>query len=290
MKRKQMTSGSGKQQLNSKDFKRLSRLIFETSGINLGPVKKTMVESRLQKRMRALSLETHREYCDYLFSKDGLRDELQEMIDVITTNKTDFFREAHHFDFLWASGLPQLSSLAPKIRIWSAGCSTGEEPYSIAMLLEEYKLNVAPVDYSILATDISTKVLRHACQGIYDRGRISDLMTGYRLKYFNKSRDPQKQIVRVAPEVRSMVSYGYFNLIYDDMAELGRFEVIFCRNVIIYFDAATKMELLLRLRERLVPGGYLFLGHSESLHGMELGLEQVGLTIYRKPLATEFCL
>jgi chemotaxis protein methyltransferase CheR len=274
------------QHLTNRDFQRLRRLIFESSGINLGQVKKTMVESRLQKRMRALAIGSHREYCDYLFSEAGLRDELQEMIDVITTNKTDFFREPHHFDFLFNRGLEEL--IDPErygqevIRIWSAGCSSGKEPYTLAMVLQEYGEQAAPVIHEILATDISVNVLRKACLGIYPHDRISDIPLAYKLKYFHKNRDPHKKTIRVAPEIRSRVTFRHFNLIHDDMTALGLFHIIFCRNVIIYFDNATKKALLHRLQERLIPGGFLFLGHAETINGMDLCMEQVGSTIYRK--------
>jgi chemotaxis protein methyltransferase CheR len=281
-----MTGKPKELQLTVKEFKKIARLVFESSGINLGPIKKVMVESRLQKRMRALGFSVHSDYCDYLFSEEGLRDELQPMLDVITTNKTDFFREPHHFDFLYRTGLAELSATfrgGRPLRIWSAGCSSGEEPYSIAILLQEFRENVADLQHEILATDISTKVLNKACLGIYDRERISELPISYKLKYFLKSRDPQKKVVRVVPDVRSLVEYRYFNLIYDDMDEMGLFDVIFCRNVIIYFDNPTKKALLQRLHEKLLPGGFLFLGHSETINGMDLAMEQVGSTIYRKP-------
>jgi chemotaxis protein methyltransferase CheR len=279
---------SSKLRLSNSDFKRLSQLIYECSGINLGPVKKTMAESRLQKRMRALSIESHREYCDYLFSDQGMREELQEMIDVISTNKTDFFREPHHFDFLYNRGLSELINAAGfsrqgVIRIWSAGCSTGEEPYTMAMVMEEFRENVFRVTNEIFATDISTNVLKKACTGIYPHDRIDEIPLSYKLKYFHKSRDPHNKVIRVIPEIRSMVTFRHFNLIYDDMNDLGLFHIIFCRNVIIYFDNDTKMELLHRLRRRLIPGGFLFLGHSETINGMDLHMEQVGSTIYRKP-------
>jgi chemotaxis protein methyltransferase CheR len=284
-----MTFDFQEQQLSNRDFNRLSQLIFEKSGINIGPAKRAMVESRLQKRMRALAIGSHREYCDYLFSDRGFRDELQEMIDVITTNKTDFFREPHHFEFLYGCGVGELiaaqaGSGKPSVRMWSAGCSTGEEPYSLAMIMQEYGENMEKVNHEILATDISTKVLRKACQGIYSLDRISHIPTAYKHKYFHKHSDPRKKIVRVAPDIRSMVTYRHFNLICGDMTELGRFQVIFCRNVIIYFDARTKRELLHRLRDRLVPGGFLFLGHSETFNGTEIRMEQVGSTIYRNSL------
>jgi chemotaxis protein methyltransferase CheR len=284
-----MTLEVYEQHLSTRDFQRLSRLIFESSGINIGPAKRTMAESRLQKRMRALAIGSHREYCRYLFSDQGLRDELQEMIDVITTNKTDFFREPHHFDFLYSRGIPELTGVESgsgpgMVRIWSAGCSTGEEPYSIAMMLEEYGEKVARVAHEILATDISTKVLRKACLGVYPQDLIGHLPITYKRTYFHRHRDPHQETVRVAPDIRSMVHFRHFNLICDDMGTLGQFQLIFCRNVIIYFDNDTKRELLHRLRERLVPGGFLFLGHSETLNGMDLRMEQVGATIYRKPL------
>jgi chemotaxis protein methyltransferase CheR len=149
--------------------------------------------------------------------------------------------------------------------------------------MEEYGEKVARVDHEILATDISTKVLRKACLGVYSRDLIGHLPIAYKRKYFHRNRDPHQETVRVNPDIRSMVRFRHFNLICDDMGALRQFQLIFCRNV-IYFDNDTKRELLHRLRERLVPGGFLFLGHSETLNGMDLRMEQVGATIYRKPL------
>ncbi len=275
--------------MSQKDFRRLSEFIYSHCGIKMPPIKKIMLEARLQKRLRFLGISTFREYCDYLFdAKDG-SGELVHMINAVTTNKTDFFREPGHFDFLAQTVLPeyarQCGTLYDKpFTVWSAGCSSGEEPYTLAMTLRECTLRYPGFRFSILATDISTKVLETAKQGIYEEERIETVPPGLKRKYLRISKDRSKRLVRVVPDLRALVRFERLNLMDSHVMISEPVDVIFCRNVLIYFDRATQERLLEKMCRYLRPGGYLFLGHSETVHGFDLSLERVSATIYRKVL------
>ena len=274
--------------ISDKDYERLSRLIYCECGIKMPPTKKVMLEARLRKRLRVLGLPTFGRYCDYLFSKEGLEDELISMIDVVTTNKTDFFREPKHFDFLAAVALPQLISLYGAgvkrgLNIWSAGCSTGEEPYTIAMVLSEFRHVHPPLEFMILGTDISTKVLERAAKAVYKMERAETVPAPMKKKYLLRSKDRDKNLVKIAPEVRHHVSFRRLNFMAEDFQMREPMDIIFCRNVIIYFDRPTQEKLLNRLCDHLVPGGYIFMGHSETLSGLRVPLVSAGPTVYRKP-------
>jgi chemotaxis protein methyltransferase CheR len=278
-----------KANLKDCDFRRLSSFIHSNYGIKLPKVKKILLEARLMKRLHALGMHSYTEYCDYLFSPEGIRNELMHMIDVVTTNKTDFFREPGHFDYLVQTALPELinsysATARKKYIIWSAGCSTGEEPYTLAMILNEFADKHHGFYFSILATDISTRVLERARLGIYREDAAQAVPVALKIKYFMKSRDRSKKIVRVAPELRSLVEFRRLNFMEGDFGLNGPVDVIFCRNVIIYFDSATRERLLSRFHGHLIPGGYLFMGHSETLSGMDVPLVPAGPMVYRRPL------
>ncbi len=267
-------------------FDKLSRLIYEHAAISLGPEKKTMVEVRLKRRLRALELDSYDDYCNYLFSRKGYDDELVHLIDVVTTNKTDFFREAGHFDYLVHKAMPELEArrgTGRKSLIWSAGCSTGEEPYTLAMVLSEYALTTPGFRFSLLATDISTTVLAKAAAGIFKAEVLRPVPRPLQKKYFMRSRDPESDLLRVVPELRALVEFRRVNFNDRDYGLSEAPEIIFCRNVIIYFDRPTQAKLLGRLISHLQPGGFFFSGHSESLQGMDLPLVLVAPSVYRKP-------
>ncbi|HDH11213.1 MAG TPA: chemotaxis protein CheR [Nitrospirae bacterium] len=275
--------------LSEKDFKRLSKFIHSECGIKMPDSKKTMLESRLQKRLRRLRLTSFTEYCDYLFSPQGIENELVHMIDVVTTNKTDFFREPGHFDYLAQKALPELIALhgagiRKNLMVWSAGCSTGEEPYTLAIVLSEFTERCPGFKfrYLILATDISTEVLEKAKHGIYEHERVDPLPPGMKKKYLLKGKNKSSGLVRIVPELRSKVRFRRLNFLEGDFGMREHMDIIFCRNVIIYFDRPTQEKLLIRFCRHLGPGGYIFMGHSETLHGMNLPLAQVAPTIYRK--------
>jgi chemotaxis protein methyltransferase CheR len=278
-----MTTSEG---LSKSDFERLRALIYAESGVNLGPDKKTMLEIRLKRRLDRLNVPTFREYCGRIFAPQGDKEEMVHLIDVITTNKTDFFREAGHFDFLTSKALPDLAALKGGTRkslVWSAGCSTGEEPYTLAMVLSEYGTKQPGFAFSVLATDICTTVLEKAAMGIFKSETLEPVPENLRRKYFMRSRDPESDLLRVVPETRALIEFRHLNFMDADFGLTEAPEIIFCRNVIIYFDRPTQIRLLNKLTRALTPGGYFFAGHSESLQGMGLPLVPVAPAVYRKP-------
>jgi chemotaxis protein methyltransferase CheR len=271
--------------MSDRVFARLSEFIRDSCGITLPPAKKTMLEGRLRKRLRALCIESFERYCEYLFSSSGSQTEFIHMIDAVTTNKTDFFREPDHFDYLLERVLPELAPLhgfGKKFNVWSAACSTGEEPYTLAMVLSEFAGGCPGLNFSILATDVSTAVLEKARLGIYDHDRVIPIPMKLRKKYLLKSKEKDKGLVRIAPELRNSVRFRRLNFLEEEYGINEPMAIVFCRNVLIYFDRLTQEKLLNRLAQHLMSGGYLFVGHSESLHGMDLPLVQAATTIYRK--------
>ena len=272
--------------LSNADFDRLRALIYTESGISLNSDKRTMLEIRLKRRLRDLDATSIGEYCDYVFAPHGKETELVHLIDAVTTNKTDFFREPGHFDYLAANALPELAArfgTNRKALVWSAGCSTGEEPYTIAMVLSEYAQTCPGFRFNVLATDICTAVLSKARLGIYKSDIVRPVPQGLRRKYFMRSRNPESDLHRVVPELRGLVEFRRLNFMDADFGLSEPPEIIFCRNVIIYFDRQTQVRLLAKLAGHLAPGGYFFAGHSESLQNMDLPLAQVATAVYRKP-------
>ncbi len=272
--------------LSNKDFERLSKFIYQQSGIKISPIKKNMVEARLRKRLRELNIGSYADYCDFLFSDGGNASEVTHMVDVITTNKTDFFREPKQFAFLSEIALPDLlkqNKIGVKrpVKIWSAGCSTGEEPYTISIVVKEFAQEINNYSYNILATDISTKVLDRAKYAIYDEERIEPVADDMLKKYFMRSKDRQKKLVRLIPQIRDSVNFQWLNLMDSDFGFKEAFDIIFCRNVIIYFDKPTQDKLIEKLIYYLNPGGYLFLGHSESIFNNNLPVVQMAASTYR---------
>ncbi|WP_298436500.1 protein-glutamate O-methyltransferase CheR [Geobacter sp.] len=274
--------------LSDREFARFSEFIYGECGIKMPPAKKTMLEARLQKRLRKLGIPTFREYADYIFSHEGAEQELVHLIDVVTTNKTDFFREAGHFDFLTEHALPELirtrgAGIRKPLSIWSAGCSSGEEPYTLAMVLAEFVGQEEGFSYSILATDICTTVLDKARMAIYEEERVEPVPLALKRKYLLRGKDGHRGFVRIVPELRQRVRFRRLNFMDGDFGMREPLDVIFCRNVIIYFDKQTQERLLNKFCRQLIPGGYLFMGHSETLSGLDVPVVQVASTIYRKP-------
>ncbi len=266
--------------LSDADFHRLRTFIYEECGINLTEVKRSMLEGRLARRLRHLGLSSFRDYCTYLTSTQGRQAELTPMIDAVTTNKTDFFREANHFEYLTDQALPALLEGRRRLALWSAGCSTGEEPYTLAIVLAEAGAG-SSFQASVLATDISSKVLEHAVRAVYDSERIAPVPPALKEKYFLRSKDRTRGLVRVVPAIRSLVTFRRLNFMEDFMLPEPA-DVIFCRNVLIYFDRRTQERVLAKFARSLNPGGYLFVGHSETLFGMDVPFTPCAPTIYRK--------
>ena len=273
--------------LTDAQFKKLGHYIQSELGIRMPPAKRVMLESRLQKRIRALSMSGFEEYLEFVFTEDQANGELLHMIDAVTTNKTDFFREADHFDFLLGRLLPERYADGwgrdRPLNVWSSASSTGEEPYTLAIVLQEFAEANRDFDYRILGTDISTAALDRGRKATYTEERVAPVPSAYLKKYFLRSKDKEAKLVRVKPALRSKVFFHRLNLMAEDFGIQDRFEVIFCRNVIIYFDRPTQAVLLQKLFNYLRPGGYLFLGHSETLAGMGLPLISIAPTIYRRP-------
>ena len=273
--------------MKDREFLRLSAAVYDSVGIKMPPAKKTMLEGRLQKRLRALGFGSFEEYSDYLFSKAGLDCELIHLIDVVTTNKTDFFREPAHFDFMVKSALPAIlnnrgDTLRDPLKIWSAGCSTGEEPYTMAMVLSEFAGGRPEFQAAITASDVCTQVLKTAKMAIYPEERTDPIPLIMKKKYLLRSREKAKCLVRIIPQLRSMVSFRRINFMDDDFGITEKMDIIFCRNVAIYFDKPTQQTLVRKFHRQLKPGGYLFIGHSETLSGLDVDFKAVASTVYRK--------
>ena len=278
------TMSAHDESISGRDYARLCELIYGEAGICLGAEKKTMLEVRIKRRVKALALTSYTQYCETLFSHERPKDEILHLIDVVTTNKTDFFREPKHFDFLTAKALPNLvarSRGGRPILVWSAGCSTGEEPYTLAMVLSEYAATHPGFRFRILATDISTIVLGKADRGVYTSAVVAPVPAALLRKYFLRSRDRSSEMVRVVPELRRLIEFRRLNFMDADYGVDEKVDAIFCRNVIIYFDRPTQERILGKLASHLVPEGYLFVGHSETLHDMNLPLAPVAPALYR---------
>ena len=273
--------------MTKNDFAYFSSLIQTRCGIKMPDVKKTMLESRLRKRLRHLGLKNFREYLEYVESSAGKNNELVSMIDVVTTNKTDFFREPSHFNYLYSKAVPLLSNeygagTKRDLKIWSAGCSTGEEPYTLAMVLSDYSRIEEKLSFSILGTDISTQVLEKARRAVYAEEKVEPVPTVMKKRYLLKSKDRSKKQVRIVSGLRKLVEYGRLNFLDDNYGINTTFDIIFCRNVLIYFDKDNQRDILLKLLRHLLPGGFLFTGHSETLHSLNLPLKLKAPSVYRK--------
>lgn len=274
-------------QIGARDFERLATFIQNYSGIKMPASKRTMLEGRLRRRLRLLDLPTFDAYCRYLFDDEGLDDEAAHLIDVVTTNKTDFFREPEHFDILMSHLLPALLEAGrgrpgTPIKIWSAASSTGAEAYTLAMLMAEARRRIPDLTTFILGTDICHEVLKSAVDGIYPEAMLEPIPDELRRLYIRRGRGRARGQFRLVPELRAQVHFGRLNLMDQSYPVDRDMDLIFCRNVLIYFDKPTQQRVLERLTGHLRPGGYLVLGHSESFSGRTLPLKQVIATIFRK--------
>lgn len=267
--------------LSNQDFESVRQLVRDVCGIHLGAEKRTLIEARIARRLRARNSDSYDEYCHYLFNARD-EEELVHFIDAITTNKTDFFREPRHFDLLTKMVLPEFSSLRGPVLVWSAACSSGEEPYTIAMVLSEYQESHSGFNFRIFASDISTGALNQAMKAIYTSEVVEPVPMNMRRKYLLRSRDPNEGRVRIVPGLRRLVSFERLNFMEQDYALSEKAHVIFCRNALIYFDQLTRQQIVGRLLHYLVPGGYLFIGHSENLNRMRLPVVQAAPAVYRK--------
>lgn len=273
-----------KTELTNNDFARLSNFIYSNYGIKMPLAKKGMLQARLQSRLRANNLGSFKEYCDFVFSGQDRESEIVHMIDVVSTNKTDFFREAVHFDYLQAIVLPEfcVDDAGKELKVWSSACSSGEEMYTIAMVINEFSNNKNRIEYSILGTDISSRILEKASLAIYQEDKVAQLPVNLKMKYLMRNKNPEKADYRIIPELRNKTRFQRLNLMDRNYNVPGDFDIIFCRNVLIYFDRETQEKVINKLCGHLKVGGYFFLGHSESITGIDVPLTQIKPTIYRK--------
>ena len=263
--------------LRASEFAQIRELAYNKFGLDLKEGKQNLIVTRLSKELRRLGLTSFEQYCRYV-SSDHSGEALIEMADALTTNFTSFLREQAHFEFLRKRLTAQLPRTGP-VHIWSCASSTGEEPYSILFTLLETL--GAGADVRILATDISTRALKAGTGAVYDDERLAGLPSGWLPRYFLKGNGRWQGSYRVRPEYRERVRFQRFNLVTDQPAS-QRYPAVFCRNVAIYFDKATQAAVARKLASALEPGGYLFIGHSESLSGMDHGLSYVQPALYRK--------
>lgn len=275
--------------LSLRDFKRIADLIGGEVGIKLPPAKRLMIEGRLRKRVRALGLSGLDEYSAFLFQGDGLRVERPHLINAVTTNKTDFFREPEHFDLLEQRLVPALLDLRrserqPLLKIWSAASSTGAEAYTLAMVLADLVAQRHDFRFAILGTDISTAVLEQGERAIYPTELVAPVPPAKQQRYLMHARKPgARPEVRIVPELRRLVRFARLNLMDANYPFDRDVDVIFLRNVLIYFDKSDQEKVIMRLVEHLRPGGYLILGHSESMIGTAVTMRQVAPAVFQKP-------
>jgi len=267
------------EELTSNEFDRLSSFIYSEYGLKMPISKKLMMEGRLKRRLVSCNIDNFNEYIEYVFSLAGREHELIHMVDALTTNKTDFFREDHHFKFLIDIVCPKVSA-AKKLSVWSAGCSSGEEPYSIALTLEKTRVNNF-FEYEIFGTDLSSDILNKASMAIYPMN-IHGLTVDLKNKYFLKSKNKEIPTIRLSKELRSKVTFRRLNFVKIPYPIEGFFDVVFFRNVMIYFDRETQYKVLMEICSKIHKGGFLFIGHSESISKLNLPLRQIQPTIFEK--------
>lgn len=269
-------------------FLKLGKLITQKYGIKMPLEKRIMFQSRMQRRLKELDMSSFEEYADKLLNFSGETEEFTIMADYISTNKTEFFRENAHFDFLSRTILPHFHGQLPTYRfpllnIWSAGCSSGQESYSISITIEEFiRSSGFKLGYFITATDISTRMLKTAKEAIYPMAHVEELPMDLKQKYFLKSKELNNSKVRVAKEIRDRVRFSYLNLMDDSYQFKGDFNVIFLRNTLIYFEPKVQIQVLTKVLDRLTEGGFLFIGHSESLINMNLPIQSIAPSVYVK--------
>ena len=266
---------------SDKDFKYIQDLVAERTGIVLSEIKRDMVYSRIARRIRVLDVNDFTEYCSLL--KNGHEEEMVEFINAITTNLTSFFREPHHFEYLTNTLLPEIRANKSnrKIRVWSAGCSSGEEPYSIAMTLRDFFPEASGWDIKILATDLDSNMVNKAARGVYDEDRVTGIDKKQIKKWVRRGSGNMAGSVKICNEIQSMITFKQLNLMHEWPLK-GPFDFMFCRNVVIYFSKETQKELFDRYADLLVSDANLFIGHSESLFKVTDRFKSLGKTIYKK--------
>ncbi|MGQ8338489.1 CheR family methyltransferase [Sunxiuqinia sp. A32] len=273
-------------EISERQFAQLAELLTNTIGIKLPPEKRIMFQSRMQSRLNELGFNSFETYASYLLKPENKMTELPAMIDLVSTNKTEFFREKEHFDLLLSTILPDLVSEQKQfIDCWSAGSSNGQEAFSLAMILEEFKLkNKLLSNYHILGTDVSSRMLKIAKNGIYPFSSSTQIPSEYLKRYVLKSKDVSNPKIKIMKSIQSKIEFRYSNLMDDNYNIQNKFQIIFIRNTLIYFNQKNQFEVLKKVVNKLVPGGFLFIGHSESLINMDLPLKVIWPSVYQKVL------
>ncbi len=263
------------------EFNELRKVLHEMTGIKLNDGKKTMIESRLVKRLKNLGLQSFSEYCQYLCQH---QEELEKFINSMTTNKTEFYREAEHFRFLKTQALPQIlnTKRQKRLRVWSAAASTGEEVYTLAIELNEFFNHHSDFDWKILGTDIDTQVLEQAQQGIYPAQIVKQIRADLVQRNFLKGTGKNQGLYRIGPTLKENIKFRKFNLISENLDVHLKFDIIFLRNVLIYFNNENVQKVINKMANALLPDGFLFIGHSETLNGILHPLEPVQSAVYQK--------
>jgi len=276
------------QEMSERDFEVIAGFVERVTGIRMPPHKRTMAQARLAKRVKALGLGGFDEYVQYAFAHEQGFVERMHIIDLMTTNTTEFFREADHFVYLRETAVPLLRIERPgtgervPLHVWSAACSTGEEPYSIAIALAELARESTPLKFAVTATDICGSALEVAKRAVYAEDRIGSIGYDLRKRYFLRSKDPSARRVRVCSAIRETVRFDRFNLLSDPIPWDHPMDIVFCRNVLIYFDPPVQAQVVRRIARAMRPGGFLFVGHSETLCGLDVPFVQAAPTIYRR--------
>jgi len=269
--------------LTDGEFNYFRKIVYSETGIKLNDMKRSLLQSRLMRRMRELKLPTYGNYAEFM--ENNYDAEILNFINAVTTNKTEFFRENQHFDMMVDEIFPEYEKMRKrKLRFWSAGCSTGEEPYSLAMTTRRYFGMDNKYDIKILATDIDTQVLSKAIEGIYTSEQIAEIGQDMVREFFSRIGDKTNKTYRINEEVRKLIVFKRLNLLDETYPMKGGFDCIMCRNVIIYFDKPTQKLLFERFYDYLSDDGYLFVGHSENLSGLTSKFKLIGKTVYKKVL------
>lgn len=272
--------------LNEKQFKHIASYIESTVGIKMPLEKKLMMQSRLNSRLKALNYSNFDDYINFVFSKTpNAESELVKLVDAMTTNLTEFFREPAHFDYLTDVVLPQYAKQdRTNIKLWSVGCSSGQEPYTLSIVMSEYlrKNQNSIRDFSVLASDVSTRVLKKGINAVYEIDTVTNLPLDLKKRYFLKGKNQFHNEVRVKPELRKHVKFMHLNVMNEDFGFRDTMQIIFCRNMLIYFDKPTQENVINKFLRYLEPGGYLFLGHSETIFGMDLPFKSVAPTVFQR--------
>jgi chemotaxis protein methyltransferase CheR len=277
----------GSVRLTDGQFRRIAGFFEGVTGVRMPDHKRELVQARLAKRLRVLGLPDYEAYVAHAFGPSGWVERVH-LVDALTTNKTDFFREADHFDYLKTEVLPTLHREDPEVGharpllVWSAGCATGEEPYTLAMTLAESGPVFGAPEYVVFATDISGRALQRARLAVYDEARVAPVPPELRRRYLLQSRDRSAREVRVSRDLRSRVRFAQMNLLTDLPPFRQPADIVFCRNVLIYFELETQRRVLTRIAQNMRAGGYLYLGHSETLHGLGLPFSPAAPTVYRR--------